>query len=132
MMANSDFDLTKFRLDQANPRLLNVGKPKKWQRYYVLFPWTWVERLQAAKRISTYRLALVLAYEHWRTGGRAIVLSNILSEREGLSRRSKWRAVVELESLGLVQVQRRPRQSPRLILRYLDWGKSWDRSGTSP
>jgi hypothetical protein len=124
MMANSDFDLARFRVDPTNPRFRNVGKPKKWQRHYVVFPWTWVERLQAAKRISTYRLALVLAYEHWRMGGRTIVLSNILSEREGLSRRSKWRALVELESLGLVKVQRRPRQSPRLILRYLDRGKS--------
>src|SRR5262249_42623543 len=122
MMANSDFDTARFRLDRGHRRLLKVGKPRKWQRYYVLFPWTWVERLQRAKRISSYRFALVWAYDPGRRGGRGIVLSNILSEGEGLSRRSKWRALIELESLGLVQVERRPRHSPRLILRYLNRG----------
>jgi hypothetical protein len=40
-------------------------------------PWSWVERLQKAKRVSSSRLALVLVYEHWRTGGRPLVLSNV-------------------------------------------------------
>ena len=124
MMVNGDFDLARFRMDPADPRYRNVGKPKKWQRHYVQFPWRWVERLQAAKRISTYRLALLLVYEHWRTRGRPMVLSNVVLEREGVSRRSKWRALVELENLGLVEVRRRRRQSPRLVLRHLDQGQS--------
>jgi hypothetical protein len=121
MMANGDFDLARLLLDPADPRLRKVGKrPKKWRRRYVQFPWAWIERLQAVKRVSTYRLALALVYEHWRAGGRPIVLSNILSQQEGLSRRSKWNALAELEALGLVQVERRQRRSPRLVLRHLD------------
>jgi hypothetical protein len=119
-MANSDFDLSQFRSAPADSRLRKANKPKKWRRQYVRFPWAWVERLQAAKRVSSYRLALLLVYEHWRTGGRAIVLSNVLSKAEGLSRRSKWNALAELEAVGLVRVERRPRRSPRLVLQHLD------------
>jgi hypothetical protein len=121
MMANGDFDLARLLLDPADPRLRKVGKrAKRWRRQYVQFPWTWVERLQAAKRVSSYRLALVLVYEHWRTGGRPIVLSNALTKAEGLSRRSKWNALAELEALGLVKVERRQRRSPRLALQRLE------------
>ena len=123
-MVNSDFDLARLRVDLADPRFRGVGKPKKWRREYVQFPWTWIEGLQAAKRVSTYRLALLLVYEHWRMGGRPIVLSNALVMAEGVSRRTKWNALVELEGLGLVRVERRSRKSPRLILCHLPRDKT--------
>jgi hypothetical protein len=123
-MANSDFDLSQFRSAPADPRLRNVGKRKEWRRHFVQFPWTWVERLQAARRVSTYRLALLLVYENWRSGGGPIVLSNALSMAEGVSRRTKWNALAELERLGLVRVERRPRKSPRLSLQHLPRGKT--------
>ena len=123
-MVNSDFDLARLRVDLADPLFRRVGKPKKWRREYVQFPWTWIEGLQAAKRVSTYRLALLLVYEHWRMGGRPIVLSNALVVTEGVSRRTKWNALVELEGLGLVRVERRSRKSPRLILCHLPRDKT--------
>lgn len=92
---------------------------KKWRRQYVQFPWAWIDRLQTAKRVSTYRLALLLVYEHWRTKGRPIALSNVMALAEGLSRRSKWRALSELEALGLIAVGRRQGRAPRLVLRKL-------------
>jgi hypothetical protein len=105
---HQDFDFDSLRVDPAT-LVHKARKPKKWRRQYVRVPWAWVERLQAARRVSTYRLALVLVYESWRSGGRPIVLSNMLSKAEGLSRRSKWNALAELEALGLVRVKRRPR-----------------------
>ena len=63
-------------------RVRQPARPKKWRRQFVRVPWQWVERLRKAKRISTYRLALVLLYEHWRTGGRPIVLSNVVCSRK--------------------------------------------------
>ena len=95
---------------------LSPRQPKKWRRHYVRLPWGWIDRLQAAKRVSTWRLAVWIVYEHWRSGGQPIVLSNVLSKAEGLSRRSKWRALTELENLGLVQVKRHHGRAPRLTL----------------
>jgi hypothetical protein len=111
------FELATLRVDLE--RVHQPAKPKKWQRHYVNVPWQWVERLRGAKRISTYRLALVLLYEHWRTGARPTALSNVFALAEGLPARSKWRALAELESLGLIHVKRQRRHAPRVVLRHL-------------
>src|SRR5262245_49323926 len=112
MMKDHSFDIAELRVE-----LPGIGaKPKKWRRQFVRVPWGWIVRLRPARRACTFKLALVLLYEAWRAGGQPIVLSNVLSQAEGLSRRSKWNALAELEGLGLIQVERRPRRSPRLIL----------------
>ena len=119
--------------DPYDPRRLRVEiegaarriiKQRRWRRHYVMVPWAWVERLRATKRVSTYQLALVLLYEHWRTGGKEIVLSNVAMQAEGLSRRSKWNALVELEELGLITFERKRRSSPRVMLRQLSGTRS--------
>jgi hypothetical protein len=92
-------------------------KRKNWQREFVRVPWEWVERLRDVQRLSTYRLALLLLYEHWRQGGRPIVLSNILAADVGLSPRSKWNAVLELEGLGLIRADRRSGRSPKVVVK---------------
>jgi hypothetical protein len=115
-MVSDDFDLAKLVVDPADPRFRHAGKRKKWRRHYVRFPWAWIERMGSVRSGSTFRLALLLVYEHWRTGGRPIELSNIASKGEGLSRWSKWRALADLEALGLIRVERRPKQSPRVIV----------------
>ena len=111
------FDLERLRVNPAD--LQRKPKPKKWRREYVRVPWEWVERLQSSRRVSTYRLALLLLYEFWRTGERPVVLSNISALPEGLSRRSKWNALTELEGLGLIRVERTSRKSPRVTPLYL-------------
>ena len=62
-MGQDPFDLTDLRVDPGKCKLI---RPRKWQRHYVRFPWEWVERLRPVKRVSAYRLALLLVYEHWR------------------------------------------------------------------
>jgi hypothetical protein len=118
MVEDHPLDLDALRVDPADPQFWQPKSAKrgKWRRQFVRVPWSWIVRLQSAKRVSTFKLALVLLYENWRTGGQPIVLSNMLSEAEGLSRRSKWNALLELESLGLIRIERRPRRSPRLVL----------------
>ena len=121
-MEDDPFGLERLLVNPAD--LQRKPKRKKWQRQYVQVPWTWVERLQSAKRISTYRLALVLVYESWRLGGRPITLSNVSALAEGLSRRSKWRSLAEFEQLGLIEVERHRRHAPRVSLRHLPLGAS--------
>jgi len=82
------------------------------QQAFIKFPCSWATRLTTARRISTYRIALHLLYQHWRTSGRPSPLSNVALLRAGVSRREKWRALEELESAGLIKVERRPRKSP--------------------
>ena len=107
-------EATKLERETAKPRT-------KWRREFVRVPWEWVERLRTAKRISSWRLAVLLLYEHWRTDGRNIALSNILVRDIGLSRRSKSRGLNELENLDLIEVKRRRRTAPRIALKHLKW-----------
>src|SRR4051812_20921227 len=108
------FDLEQLRIDSG--RVAKLVKPKRWRRHYVNVPWHWVEQLRRTKRVCTYRVAVLLLYEHWRTGGRPISLSNVGVRGEGLSRRSKWSAITELQGLGLIEVEAVPRKSPRITL----------------
>jgi hypothetical protein len=122
MMRDGDdpIDLEALRVAPGQWQPAIKPRPKKWRRQFVRVPWTWIEHLSKAKRTTTWRLAMVLLYEHWRTGGHPIALSNVGLESESLKRRSKWNALAELEKLGLIQVERRHRRSPRLRLLQVD------------
>jgi hypothetical protein len=113
-----DLEGVLLNTEQIN-RLQAQKQRKAWRREYVRVPWKWVERLQTTRRVNTYRLALLLLYEHWRTGGQPIALSNVGLVAEGINRRSKWNALTELERLELVQVDRRNGRSPRATLCHL-------------
>jgi hypothetical protein len=111
---DATFDARAMRIDPQ--AFAHTTKPKKWRRQFVKFPWSWVDRLRDARHISTYRVAFHLVYEHWRNGGRAIALANAVMEEEGVERRAKWRALRELETLGLIKVEKRSRKAPLITL----------------
>jgi hypothetical protein len=120
MPERDPFDLDALRIDPADPNLRPKGATRKtkWRRQFIKFPWSWMDRLKATDRGATYRLALLLVYEHWRVGGQAIVLSNTTVAKEGMTRWSKWRALWELERMGLITIERRPRKSPHITLQW--------------
>jgi hypothetical protein len=109
------YSLKNLRVD-FEATICEPPKRKTWRRHYVQVPWLWVERLQPAKRISTYKLAHLLLYEHWKRGGRPLVLSNVLAAEMGLCRQAKWRGLRELEGLGLIRLERRKGRAPLIII----------------
>jgi hypothetical protein len=113
-------DLKRHRLTPEMARLAGMpprrtGVPGT-QRHFVRVPVLWVERLAEARHLATYRLALYLLYRSWKTGSRSITLSNGVLAAEGITRWTKWRALRELERLGLVGVERRQRKAPRVTV----------------
>jgi hypothetical protein len=92
------------------------SKRKRSGEPFTKFPHSWEARLLQAKRISTYRVALHLLYLHWRTSGRPMALSNVAVAGKGVSGRSKWNALTELERLGLIKVERQNKKSPPIRL----------------
>jgi hypothetical protein len=90
-----------------------------WQRHYIMLPWAWVDRLQKAKGISTWRVAVLLLYEHWRHDSRPVVVSNVLMQDLGVPPRSKTRALVELQALDLIVLDRGRGKSPRATLKHI-------------
>jgi hypothetical protein len=116
------FDIDGLRIDPTDPAY--VGKvtksnKTKWRRKFVHVPWAWMDRLKVVNRGSTYRVALLLLYGHWRNGGRPVRLSNAALIGEGVNRMSKSRALQELEQLGLIKVKRGARKSPIVTLKLI-------------
>jgi hypothetical protein len=97
-------------------RALLPRKIQKRQQHFVRMPWAWVERLRNTKSANTYRVALHLLYLYWKTGGASFSLANGGLAMEGVTRHAKWRALRELERLGLIMVERRPRKSPLISI----------------
>jgi biotin operon repressor len=86
---------------------------KKAGRDFVIVPRAWVERLRRAKHIGTWSLAIDLLARSWRAKNyENLPVSNIIAAKAGVSRTSKWRALRELEALGLIVVQSRQRRVP--------------------
>ena len=91
-------------------------KIQKRRRQFVKVPWSWIERLAKTSSANTYRVALHLLYEHWRRSGQPFPLPNGMLAMEGVTRFAKWRALAELEQLGLVSVEKRPNRSPKITV----------------
>jgi hypothetical protein len=110
------FDGIALTDEQVNERAIVPRKIQKRRRHFVKVPWIWIERLAQAHYIATYRVALHLLYEHWKKHGGPISLANGALRAEGVTRFAKWRALGELEQLGLISIERRRRQSPKIAL----------------
>lgn len=102
--------------DQIRERQAVVPrKIQKRRQHFVQVPWVWIEKLARAHG-QTYRVALALLYLHWKGKGEPIKLANGMLEIDGVSRRSKWRALNDLERRDLIAAERRPRRAPLIRL----------------
>jgi hypothetical protein len=113
------FDLEKLRLKpedvQSYAGKARAAPQRPSNRHFTIVPKTWSDQLQAARYIGTYKLAVHLLHLFWRNGGRCIKLTN--AALPGITRFQKLRALNELEQLKLIEIERRPRKSPRITLR---------------
>jgi len=85
--------------------------PAKQARDFVLVSRRWAKALDGAPG-QTWQLAVLLLHLHWKGHGQPVRLSNHLSWGVPIPRRSKWRALTDLEERGLVLVERRSRKAP--------------------
>jgi hypothetical protein len=105
------------------PELVATGnqaspiKPKKRRQHFVRVPWMWMEKLIGC-RGQTLRVAFVVLYLDWKAKGRPVKLANKLPQMVGVSRRAKWRALNDLESIGLISVERRAKKSPMVQVQH--------------
>ena len=85
-------------------------KVRERRKQFVQVPWTWAERLKHTNH--TWYIAVHLLYLDWKQKGDPIKLPNGWLEFQGISRFAKYRALAQLEELGLIAVERHPRKSP--------------------
>ena len=120
MAADSDFDVEKLRLKGPLPAVPDSDRVKsKRQRQdeeFVIISREQSNRLDKAVRFGTERVFRHLLFLTWRSPGKPVKVGNIAFNRKDTDRRIKYRALCELESLGLVQVKRVGGKSPTVTV----------------
>lgn len=91
-------------------------KIKRRREQFTMVPGIWKERLSKARYVATYRVALHILTRDWENDGKPFTLSNGALALEGVKRGTKWRALRELEQLGLIAIERRKRKSPQITV----------------
>jgi hypothetical protein len=126
MRDEEDFDPEKFRLtpeQQAELGAAKSNKPKAKQcrqGKFVQVPQIWIEQLCAIRAHgSTYRVALHLLHEVWRTKTSIVKLTNAALAKVGVGREGKISALHELRKAGLVAVNWRPNRNPIVTVRFV-------------
>jgi hypothetical protein len=114
---NDDDFLAKFRIAPAVLAAPHVPtKIRKRREQFVQVPMRWYEKL--ANPVPNCRctclIAWYLLYLNWKNDSKPFKLANSMLEYDGISRHSKWRALVELEQRGLITVERRNKKSPTI------------------
>jgi hypothetical protein len=97
----------------------SVTKPTKKKRKspFIMVPRGWAEKLAASRSANAYRLAHYLLDEHFKNGGEPIRVSNIGAlNGAAIGRYAKWRALRELEALGLIRLEQHHGKSPLVTL----------------
>ena len=123
-------DIESLRVDpELMQRVLeqqaHKSKRKGWQRICTVLPREWELRLLEAKRISTYRLAIELLYLHWYGKGKPDHRFQQGGEGgKALRPIEMGTPLDELARLGLIEVDRKPRKSPRVVLLHTQVPKS--------
>ena len=112
-------DLNQLRLDpevaatvkRAGAKQARARSERQRERF-VMVPWSWIKRLKDARRPASHMVGYFILYQHWKTGGQPVPVTTVALRPFGISRWAKWRALKELEQLGLVRVQRGARCAP--------------------
>jgi hypothetical protein len=111
-------DPEKYITRTFTPPPARPARPVRGPKFFMM-PTVWAERLNAAKSAATFKVALHLLLKEFETHQQTTRLANVALTAIEVSRRQKWRALAELEKLGLIRVDRRNRKSPMVILLHL-------------
>ena len=88
---------------------------------FVMFPDVWDCQLAGVKADGcTYRVAIHLLREAWRSQSKRVKLANIALGARNVSRWSKQRALEQLAQAGLITIEQEARRSPVVTLRLTD------------
>jgi hypothetical protein len=123
MHDEENFDPEKFRIRQKQRHEIGAVNPKSARRpgKFVKVPDLWREQLCIIRAHgSTYRVALHLLHEAWRTGHCVIKLTNVALSKVGVGREGKAIALKELRKAGLITVEQRPYRNPLVTIRFVE------------
>jgi hypothetical protein len=114
----ANFTVPTPELSTTPPRPGRANKPRS-RTQFVQFPIEWILRLvQIDANRCTYRLALYLLHEAWRSRSKRVKVTNVGLKEWGVSRHRKRHALDQLKQMNLVSEEHRDRKSPIAILHF--------------
>jgi hypothetical protein len=122
MMGKFDAKVLALKPEQLESgRLADTGiaatKRKQRRREFALITRDQFERLAKTTNAASWRIFLHLLLLSWRSPGRVVRLANGALERVGVNRQAKYRALPELEGLGLIGTKdKRKNKSPEAFI----------------
>jgi hypothetical protein len=119
-MRRDDFNIEDLQIEHAASvanQLVSKRRPRR-KGEFVMVPLEWMHRLAGARYKATATLALHLLHRAFKERNHTVKVANGLLALKGVSRRQKWRALLELEGMGLIKVEHRGRKSPGITLLY--------------
>jgi hypothetical protein len=122
MAEDDDFDLDKLSipleiLEEAKAAAEKTQRARDpVPRRFTQLPDSWFERLVSDAPRSAIVLAWLLLRLSWKARGRPFRLANGALDGLGMTRKTKYRALDELERRGLIEVRREPFKSPTIVL----------------
>jgi len=102
--------------EEGDPRPRLRPRKGRANAAFVMVPLSWAEQLAKAPTVATVTVAIRLLHLSWKAEGRPVLLGNVALQPLGIDRYKKRRALIALERMGLVSVERRTRKSPRVTL----------------
>jgi hypothetical protein len=108
------FDLDKFKSE--GPASPPGRRARQRTEPFVMVPWQWIERTAQAARSPATLVLMELLYAAWRSKSSTFKLPNVRLKQLGVTRKVKWCVLRDLESGGLITVERRARKTPTITL----------------
>ena len=114
----SAFSIDKVKLKRGNLKVVQsraaMDAQQRRKTQFVKVPMEWIDRLDRARHTSTFKVAFELLHRRWKGGDKPVLLPN--AGLAGVSRIEEWRALAELELLGLIAIERRRRKAPLITI----------------
>jgi hypothetical protein len=112
-VSDDEFSLKNLQITEPLPAPDSVAaKPRRRSREFVMVSREQADRLAKATHFAAERVFLHLLFLTWRFPNRPVRLGNVGLADKGVDRYTKRRVLRELETLGLIRVEWRPKKSP--------------------
>jgi hypothetical protein len=114
----TDKQLRLWGTGHYGPRRGAAPLPRRRQHCHIRTPYSWDYRLLGAKhKAVVYNVANYILRRDWETDRAPIKITTVAMARRGISNKSKWRALNELERLKLIWVCRQHGKNPVVTIR---------------
>jgi hypothetical protein len=104
------------QLKNLRPVETSAARVERRKRDFVKVTSNQFDRLTKTTNVAAWKIFLRLLFINRYSPGKTIRLANVALGQIGVSRHAKYRALPELERLGLIEIRKRKHKSPEIVI----------------